>query len=395
MATTMRAPSAVKFTFSEDDEGTEVEPAMAVAGGPGGLFHTPIHESLTLSALTNVANSGVARDTTLNSADNATWEFVRGVIWNDDPAGLLFNDSYGTNHSYASGAQWVAKYKMGASDWNPRELSGDRFYNVTGRSHYGDMQFLHCMASAAGEYPEQTKSRVMIWMEVMYKLSTGEIGPHTLVKDTKLGDLLASPPDVAGGSVPPRFQPLSYMLAPKSEFSALDFRRRALGSMFHVIQDSYAIGHAQRVPLNKQDQASTGKLFHVFQNCSKLERPVIKIMVDQVGLTEIIDPLTYKPGTIDRWGAILNFHTYFGQNDSQHAHYDHPSDGIPDPGNLSNLDQWNGLLGCGDAVDKCVALGTMWSTGRSWDGDDGVQRFLDQDVFPIDKDATPANDHVL
>lgn len=363
----MVEPAASKLTFGENDEGTVVEPAMSVRGGPGGFIHAPIHESLTVSALINVPGSGVAPGTSLHSASSADWEFIRGVVWNDDPAGLLFDDAPDANHTYSTGVQWWTKYSAGERDWDPAQLDGDRFYNVVGRSHYGDMQFLHSMASAAGEQPAETKRRVMTWMEVMYKLSSGEDGggtitPDTLLKNTKLGDLLATPDDVPGGSVPPRFQSLAYMLAPKSPFMALDIRRRALGSMFHVIQDSYAIGHTQRVPLNKGDRTGS-------------------------------DPLTYRPGTIDRWGAILNFHTYFGQDGGRHAHYDHPSDAIPDPEDLGNLDQWNGMIGCRDAADRCVALARMRFEGKRWD--DGVARFLDEEVFAVDERATPANHHVV
>lgn len=363
MTTAVVEPVATKLAFGDDDEGTAVEPTMSVSGGPGGNFHAPIHESLTLSALINVPNSGVAPGTSLSSANNADWEFIRGVVWNDDPAGLLFEDKADANHAYSTGAMWWIKYNAGEEEWNPSQLDDDRFYNVIGRSHYGDMQFLHCMAAAPGEQPAETKRRVMIWMEVMYKLSNGEEGitPDTLVKNSKLGDLLATPDDVPGGSIPPRFQSLSYMLAPKSPFQAIDIRRRALGSMLHVIQDSYAIGHTQRVPLNKDDQTST-------------------------------DPLAYKPGTTDRWGAILNFHTYFGQNGDKHGHYDHPFDAIPDPEDLGNLDQWNGMIGCRDAVDKCIALARMRFEGKKWD--DGVARFLDEEVFAVDERATPANNHV-
>ncbi|KXJ85351.1 hypothetical protein Micbo1qcDRAFT_223267 [Microdochium bolleyi] len=347
----------------DNEEGHRGAPAMAVRGAWQGLYGEPIHESLTLSALMRVSGSGVSPGTRINTANNADWEFVRGAVWNDDPAGLLFEDKSGTNQVYATGAEWGTQYTFGKSEWEPGLYGGNRYYNVIGRSHYGDMQFLHCMACAEGEQPLETKRKVMIWMEVMYKLASGEdpnITPDTLLAHTKLGDLLATPDDYLGGSLPPPYQPLRYMLAPKSVFSALDIRRRALGSMFHVIQDSYAIGHTKRVPMNPGDVASES-------------------------------PLVYKPGTTDRWGAILNFHTYYGQDDGQHKHFDHGSDKIPDPGNLGNLDQWNGLLGCRDAADKCTELAQLRFTGKTWGGTGGVEEFLDQHVFVVDKNATPAN----
>lgn len=102
MTTAVVEPVATKLAFGDDDEGTAVEPTMSVSGGPGGILHAPIHESLTLSALINVPNSGVAPGTSLSSANNADWEFIRGVVWNDDPAGLLFDDEADVNHAYSA-----------------------------------------------------------------------------------------------------------------------------------------------------------------------------------------------------------------------------------------------------------------------------------------------------
>lgn len=249
---------ARKNRGSEPDKSTdEDETAMAVAGSIGGVYNQPIHESITLSALMSVDGSGVSSTRSLKSATNEDWEFVRGVIWNDDPAGLLFDDTPSENHSYAWGLQWWNEYRNAKSQWD-QPLDGERWRNPIGRSHYGDLQFLHCMASNLGESPHETKRKVMIWMEVMYKLSNGEDGitPDTRPKDTKLDQLLSPPAGTMGGSLPPRFQPISYMLAPKSTYSKLDIRRRALGSMFHVIQDSFAIGHTRRVPRNSEDITS-------------------------------------------------------------------------------------------------------------------------------------------
>ena len=118
-------------------DGVEVDAMMAVSGGPGGVIHQPIHESLTLAALIN-GNFGVAQGTTVHNASNHDWEYIRGAVWNDDPDCLLFDDSTANNHKYSFGLVWSAKYETGESEWN--NLSSSRFRNPTGRSHYGVLQ---------------------------------------------------------------------------------------------------------------------------------------------------------------------------------------------------------------------------------------------------------------
>ncbi|KAK7434399.1 hypothetical protein CaCOL14_013009 [Colletotrichum acutatum] len=329
--------------------GEEVTPQMSVSGGLwNGSIGKPFHESLTLSALIS-SKSGTPQGTTLESATDDDWEHIRGAVWNDDPDCQLFSDTRDSNHSYTIGFDWALKFKSAEKEWNPNNLGFTRMKNVTGRSHYGDLQFLHCMASDRDEEPEVTRTKIMTWMEVMYKLATGEddkITPSTVVSQSPLGVLF---PD---DSLPPNWLSLAYLLSKDSKFKGLDIGRRALGSMFHVIQDSYAIGHAKRELLNEKDKVSD-------------------------------DPLKFKDGTADRWGPIQIFHTYYGQDSASHKHYDHFFDRIPDPEHLDNLEQWNNMIGCRDAVDRCKALAEKKLEGKKWEGDDGVRQFLDTEVFAL------------
>jgi hypothetical protein len=233
-------------------EGKEVEPDFAIAGGPGGQIHTPVHESLTLAALIS-SGYNVAQGTTLSSASNSDWEYVRGAVWNDDPACLLFDDSSDENHEYSSGLEWGWEFKQGESQWATNDPQ--KMKNPTGRSHWGDLQFLHCMASTSGELPTETKRKFMIWLEVLWKLANGEDGitPDTIVSTTALSEFCPN------FSLPPNWKPLSYLLACGSTFTGLNIQRRALGSMFHFIQDSYAIGHTRRTLLNLQNKISDSK----------------------------------------------------------------------------------------------------------------------------------------
>ncbi|OAL51015.1 subtilisin-like protein [Pyrenochaeta sp. DS3sAY3a] len=327
---------------------------FAVAGGYGGVIHTPVHESITLAALISTGYN-VAPGTTLESASNADWEYIRGVVWNDDPACLLFDDYAEQNHTYSSAVKWGWYYTAGESEWEGDK--SDKMQNPTGRSHYGDLQFLHCMASKSGENPAETKEKLMKWLSVLWKLANGEQGitPDTVISKT---DLSAFCPNF---SLPANWGTLRYLLSNESSFEALDIPRRALGSMFHIIQDSYSLGHTRRTLLNPE-----AKISH--------------------------NPLKFQPGVADKWGPIENFHVYNGQDDGQHEKYDHANVSIPDPGNLANLDQFNGLIGCRDAVEKCRGLVELKKEGKTWDT--GVRKYLDEVVFALSKDATGANTQV-
>jgi hypothetical protein len=233
-------------------ENEEYQAEFAIAGGPWGTIHTPVHESLTLATLISTGYN-VGQGTTLNRASNSDWEYVRGAVWNDDPACLLFNDYAEENHTYSTGAQWTYDYKQGESEWannDPHKLM-----NSTGRSHYGDLQFFHCMASTPGELPTETKRKFMTWLEVLWKLANGEDGitPDTVINKTALSEFCPN------FSLPSNWASLRYLLAGESKFASLDIQRRALGSMFHFIQDSYALGHTRRIPLNPQNKISDSK----------------------------------------------------------------------------------------------------------------------------------------
>ncbi|KAI1488805.1 hypothetical protein F5X96DRAFT_684714 [Biscogniauxia mediterranea] len=123
---------------------------------PGGPFFdkSPIHESIVIAAL-NQSQVYVPRGTGYHNLNAKQWEYVRGLVWNDDPSCLLFVDRSDSNHRYSDGIDWAREYKQGEADC------------MTQRSHFGDLQFLHAMGCADGEKPEATKAKLMKWLEVI------------------------------------------------------------------------------------------------------------------------------------------------------------------------------------------------------------------------------------
>jgi hypothetical protein len=171
--------------------------------------------------------------------DVSAQQFIRGVIWPDDPKGLLFDEPEGTR-DYSSGAAWLEEFDEDEKD-DPAAL--------TARSHYGDRQFFHAMASKEGEKPGETKARIKQWARFLADVSTGRIDP-----DRTVGEYTTS-----RELFPAQSELTIKALFGHAKASDVEVRQRAAGALMHVIQDSHAKGHTERDP-------KTGRIkeFHAY-----------------------------------------------------------------------------------------------------------------------------------
>lgn len=116
---------------------------------------TPRHEQLTLKAI----------NASRISSDYKSSEFregvIRGIRWNDDP--LSF--------ARANGHIYYLSFKDSCDHSETVDPSWDLLY----RTHCGDMQFLHAMASTPYETSKVTREKIMMWLEFSFKVSSGEI----------------------------------------------------------------------------------------------------------------------------------------------------------------------------------------------------------------------------
>jgi hypothetical protein len=286
-------------------------------------------------------------------------EFVRGVIWNDDPAVKFFTDTATDNWAWSpgGGAAW-----FGLFTW--AEHSNLSMTNIIGRSHFWDLQFLHAMGSSVGEDPLETLAKIMLWLEIMYKLSIGQgiKGTDTIesipiisrfgTTEFKLGSFFTA------SSEPKKSDTLITLLTTNSPYTKLDMGRRALGSCMHLLQDSYAKGHTRRMLLNPGDLKPGSKI-------------------------EFVD------GKWAQLGDVQNFHSYKGQK--HHDDYDQWNKAWPamDP---SKPDTFNPLFGARQAREKAVKLANFWQAKTNWE--DGVKDWFLSDVFVLASDITPADSSV-
>lgn len=165
-------------------------------------------------------------------ADASFQQFIRGVVWADDPKGLLF-DTEADATDYSSGIEWYSEFKSGEKgQFSPQKD------DLIARSHFGDLQFFHGMASANNELPAATKRKMLTWARFLVDVAAGRISPNTKIKDIS----------AISGLFPANAEWTVKKLFVFETASDIQARQRAVGVLFHLIQDSFAHGHVQRDP---------------------------------------------------------------------------------------------------------------------------------------------------
>jgi hypothetical protein len=350
---------------AEETEGFKI-------GGPWQFEHTvPVHETMVLAALLE-AKYDLPKDAQVpwdqvpgtENSDKSVNEFFRGVTWNDDPACLLFKDNakaYQTeNFVYSTGIAWGTKFKLGGQ--SPKDN-----LNITGRSHFGDLQFVHAMAAADKEDPEETLAKIMLWAEFTYKVAIDsskmasvpfeDISFTSEVRNNKskkysLADFFTLRTD------PNPLMTVTDLFKRNSLYKDIMVDRRALGSLLHMIQDSYAKGHTKRELLNPED----------------LKAPT------SMGLW-------FNHDNWGKFGKIITFHTYEGQG-SEHGEWDYFGTIGMTPKNIASF---NRAIGARDAIAHSIEIVKFWMNKTPWDAKDGPKDYLLKNVFALHKNVTLAD----
>jgi hypothetical protein len=162
-------------------------------------------------------------------------EYLRGVDWNDDPEGLLFADQVEANYLFSPKLDWCERFRAAQA----RALKGyapGPSDALLDRSHFGDLQFLHGLASKAGEPAYETYGKTVRWLEFTYRVATGEIHGETALQAVPVEGLAALFPGQASRSVNDLFR----------VNQDGDVRARAMGSLMHLVQDLAGSGHVAR-----------------------------------------------------------------------------------------------------------------------------------------------------
>lgn len=193
----------------------------------------PVHETLTKEAL---VRGGFTRAPAPRS-DVGVAQVLRGVFFNDDPCGQLFLEDEFDPLRPSLGAAWYLDFQS-AKRISVAAKSSPDFQTLSceflGRSHFGDFQFLHAMASSNGRPAGESAQLITAWLILMYRVAIGDADATMPLKKLPESGLL--PSAIANKTA------MQLLLAKSKD----EVRLRALGAMLHTVQDSFAHGHVTR-----------------------------------------------------------------------------------------------------------------------------------------------------
>lgn len=228
-------------------------------------FTEPVHEIMAnkswgcQSSQAESARKDLCNPYANKSALMAPAALIAGLQWNDNPSFYLRNtrspkcrDKYiwATNNTDC----WLMLFRDGE-----RRAHAGTFFNkeekhiLLLRSHFGDLQFLHSMRSKTDKTPSETKNKIIMWAEFMWKSSMG-----TYERGTSIGEI-----DVQG--LDNYFYPEETIKSIffKGDLSYIDdFSLFSLGSLIHMVQDSFSVSHVVRDPDGADGKRCPGQTYY-------------------------------------------------------------------------------------------------------------------------------------
>jgi len=210
-----------------------------------------------------------------------TLRVIAGVRWNDNPPFSLDADTKekfpSCQHDFTAfklpnfSKCWVEVFRDAekhAAKRHYRARPTGSQYALLYRVHFGDMQYLHSMASWDGEFARDTRLRVMMWAEFCYRFARGEI-PHNIeLRKTGIPGMEKV------------FQNYNWTAERLYTMDDITFRtpelmrQMAFGSLLHMVQDSFSKAHVRWEASNGTNcelvpaQAKPGRIemFYAFNN---------------------------------------------------------------------------------------------------------------------------------
>ncbi len=185
---------------------------------------------------------------------------IAGVRWNDNPRfeltesiGGAQKDCVGIPIYLPDNAICWAKlfYDANRGAKKGEVYDGNSGHALLYRVHFGDMQFLHSMASRDGEPASETKAKIMAWAEFAYKVARREIKHSDYLYKCGIPEIERLFSKKRGWTVQmlltwddPTYQPQRV----KGELHDEAFLDLAFGTLLHMIEDSFSKSHVSRSP---------------------------------------------------------------------------------------------------------------------------------------------------
>ncbi|HOD34345.1 MAG TPA: hypothetical protein PLR20_01925 [Syntrophales bacterium] len=171
-----------------------------------------------------------------------------GVCWNDAPPFTLPEARTGIcpTGEVITIINYPECWGLLFMDAKRQAEAGRQYHTAPGtpvlyRSHFGDMQFLHSMASSEKELADETKQKIMAWAKLMYGIALGEVNRSTSIRKMGLADiesLFTSGDDTIH----------TLFVNDKTEERRGDENLRlfAMGVLIHMVSDSFTDSHVER-----------------------------------------------------------------------------------------------------------------------------------------------------
>lgn len=292
----------------------------------------PVHEEITHLARACAANAVPGAAGPLSCEGTAVPapatghkydSLIRGVWWNDDPNQLLFAGTHAHWLAWLKDADHIAKKQRNLKGREAKITPG---YYLHYRSHYGDLQFLHAMAAAPKDDPAMTRGHLIDWARFAYGVATGEIDPELTMERLDTPIARSHFKQQPGWTV-------NYLFAHRYRLTQPNYARdMALGSLLHLVQDSYSEAHTRR---------------------------------------------SFEPSDRCPAGRVLEFHSYTPQNPDKH-------------GGADSRAAWSArpFTAAQNPVNASATLIHFARSGADWGT---VEQYLTGTVFCLDSDAQPAS----
>jgi hypothetical protein len=179
------------------------------------------------------------------------------------------------------------------------------------------------MGTEKGEHAEKTNQSIMGWLEVLYRLAVGD----GVSQDDQINKHL--PQELFNNRTTPKGDDSlrTLLMGTTPSHSKPIIINRALGSCFHVIQDSYALGHCQRHLENPGDRIDVtlqksllGKIKDWWPWGEQQLGSLTTLSMDRFANTDVAVVIKGFPrGRPGRFSYIQNFHCYEGQSEEHHS----------------------------------------------------------------------------
>lgn len=227
-----------------------------------------VHEHLTAAAIREYRTSPLATQSpewtwqymiepgwTINYRQHHSFAIIFGVWWNDDPLMLTLGE--GIDFSTGGYKVWSAFQPQRARYAGAQPKCGvDANFHLGRASHLGKLQHLHFMTteptvddSTRNQRIEITLKSALKWMSFAYQVSTGELRPDQNLTTEKQSEL-GLPSIALNHCVQPANVKIRTLFSRQGQ--PIEERNKrtadiALGSMIHILQDSFSPAHTCRV----------------------------------------------------------------------------------------------------------------------------------------------------